>query len=363
MKKYVFSPVSLIVILCVLYVGKPLLMPLVLAIFIWYLINILTDTIAKPLPRIKIGMPRPLAFCASLAIIGGAVYLAAWIITTNLAGVAATLPAYQYNFEQMSRRLFSLIPWGEPITVGNLMAGMDMGSITRIAVAEITNILGRGTIVAVYMLFLFLEQGSFGKKLETIIPNDKRRNDVKAIIARINSDVRAYLGIKTVVSVITALLCYAIFVAVDLKFASFWAFLIFVFNYIPTVGSIISTALPTFFAFMQYESLGPFFVVLIGVTMLQMLIGNVIEPRFQGDRLNLSPLVILISLALWNMIWGIPGMFLCVPLTAIAVIIFSYFPQTRFLAAALSRNGKISRAASLEPEHEQEHEPEQTSIR
>jgi predicted PurR-regulated permease PerM len=166
--------------------------------------------------------------------------------------------------------------------------------------------------------------------------------NINAILKRINRDIRTYIGIKTAASLITAVLCYIIFKSVGLNFASFWAFLIFLFNYIPTIGSIAATALPSFFAFMQYESLGPFLVVLIGVTTLQMLIGNIIEPRFQGDRLNMSPLVILIALALWNMVWGIPGMFLCVPLTSIAVIIFTHFPQTHSLAMILSRTGNIS---------------------
>jgi len=331
-----------LVILGVLYIGKPLIMPLVLAVFIWYLINILTDAFGKPLPWLRVRMPRPLAFCAALVTIAGAIYFAAWIIMSNITEVAAAVPAYQYNLEQMSRRLLSHIPWQEPLTVGKLMSGIDFSSITRVVVSEVTNIFGKGAIVAVYLLFLFLEQGSFRAKLGKLIPDSGNQRDIDTIIARIDSDIRTYLGIKTIASVATALLSYVIFVCVDLNFASFWAFMIFLFNYIPTVGSIVATGLPSFFAFMQYESLAPFLVVLIGVTALQMLIGNVIEPRFQGDRLNLSPLVILISLALWNMIWGIPGMFLCVPLTAIAVIIFSYFPQTRTIAIALSRSGNIS---------------------
>ena len=330
------------VILGVLYIGKPLIMPLVLAVFVWYLINILTDAFAKPMPWLRVRMPRPLAFCAALFAIVAAVYFAAWIIMSNITEVAAAVPAYQYNFEQMSRRILSHIPWQEPLTVGKLMAGVDFSSITRVVVSEVTNIFGKGTIVAVYLLFLFLEQGSFRGKLSKLIPDTGDRRDIDRIVARIDSDIRTYLGIKTIASVATALLSYLIFVSVGLNFASFWAFLIFLFNYIPTVGSIVATALPSFFAFMQYESLAPFLVVVLGVTAIQMLIGNVIEPRFQGDRLNLSPLVILVSLALWNMIWGIPGMFLCVPLTAIAVIIFSYFPQTRMIAVALSRNGNIS---------------------
>jgi len=336
--------------LCLLYYGKRLLIPLVLAVSVWYLINMLTDAFAS-LPFPKLPFPLPfrkggklryfIAFCASLVTIAGIIYFTSRIITANVTEVAVVAPAYQYNLEQMSRRVLALVPWHEPLSITNLITGVDFGSIARTVLRELTNIFGQGTIVSTYVLFIFMEQRSFKSKLIILFPNPARQAEVMGIIRRINSDVRKYIGIKTIASLVTALVSYAIMAAVDLKFASFWAFLIFLLNYIPTVGSIVATVVPSFFALMQYESLGPFFIVLIGIGIVQMLIGNVIEPRFQGDNLNLSPLVIIISLALWNMIWGIPGMFLCVPMTAVAMIILSHFPQTRPIAIALSRVGIV----------------------
>jgi len=336
--------------LCLLYYGKRLLIPLVLAVSVWYLINMLTDAFAKlPFPKLPFPLPfrrgRKLryfvAFCASFVTIAAIIYFTSRIITSNVTEVAAVAPAYQYNLEQMSRRLFALVPWREPLSMTNLITGVDFGSVARTVLRELTNIFGQGAIVSTYVLFIFMEQRSFMSKLIILFPNPVRQAEVLGIIKLINSDVRKYIGIKTIASIVTALISYAIMAAVDLQFASFWAFIIFIFNYIPTVGSIAATALPALFALVQYESLGPFLAVLIGIGIVQFIIGNVIEPRFQGDTLNLSPLVIIISLALWNMIWGIPGMFLCVPITAVAMIIFSHFPQTRPIAIALSRVGNI----------------------
>jgi len=346
LKKHMFTLSFAFGFLCLLYYGKRLLIPLVLAVFVWYLINMLTDTFARlPFPKLPFKTGRKvryfLAFCASLFTIAAIVYFTSRIITSNVTEVAAAAPAYQYNLEQMSRRLFALVPWHEPLSISNLISGIDFGSFARTVLRELTNIFGQGTVVSIYVLFIFMEQRSFMSKLMILFPNRVRQVEIIGIIKRINSDVRKYIGIKTIASIVTALASYAVMAAVDLQFASFWAFIIFIFNYIPTVGSIAATALPTLFALVQYESLGPFFVVLIGIGLVQLLIGNIIEPRFQGDNLNLSPLVIIISLALWNMIWGIPGMFLCVPMTAVAMIIFSHFPQTRPIAIALSRVGNI----------------------
>ncbi len=325
----------------VLTIGKSLLIPLVLAVFIWYLINVLTDFLAKIPLGLRHSIPRPLAFTAALTVIAGSIYFIANIITTNIAEVAAAAPAYQYNLEQLSRRIFAMIPFNEPLSVRKIMNNLDFAYVARIFAREVTSFFSKGAIVLIYLLFLFLEQRSFGNKFLELIRDQNRQLEIKHLIRHIDSDIRSYIGIKTVSSLVTALLSYLIFRSVGLNFASFWAFLVFLFNYIPTIGSIIATILPSLLALVQFESFGPFLVVSIGVTSVQQLIGNFLEPRFLGDRLNLSPLVILTSLALWGKIWGIPGMLLCVPITAIAMIIFSHFPQTRAIAVALSRNGKI----------------------
>lgn len=128
---------------------------------------------------------------------------------------------------------------------------------------------------------------------------------------------------------------------VGLDFATFWGMLIFFFNYIPTIGSILATAFPSVLALIQFDSPLPIIAVIGGITATQMMIGGFLEPRLLGSSLNLGPLVILLSLGLWGSLWGIPGMFLCVPITVIAVIILSHFPQTRTIAILLSGDGNV----------------------
>jgi predicted PurR-regulated permease PerM len=337
--------IPVVVIFYLLSVGKPLLIPLVLAVFVWYLIHTLTDFFTKiPLGK-QTRMPKPLAFCVSLVTIAASIYFVSRVITTNIAEVAAAAPAYQYKLEQMSRRLLAVIPWHEPLSISKLIVDIDFGATARFAAREITSIFGQGAFVLLYLMFIFLEQRSFRHKLVEIIPNARRQQKVKEIIRRIDLDVRTYIGIKTLGSIATALFSYLIFLGMGLDFASFWAFLIFLFNYIPTIGSIVATVLPSLMALVQYDGIGPFLIILIGVSIVQLIISSVLEPRFMGDRLNVSPLVIVVSLTLWNKIWGIPGMILCIPITSIGMIIFSHFPQTRKIAMALSRNGKLSEAA------------------
>jgi len=94
---------------------------------------------------------------------------------------------------------------------------------------------------------------------------------------------------------------------------------------------------------MQFNFTAPFFIIAIGIMALQFLIGNIIEPRLTGDSLNLSPLVILFSLTFWGAMWGIPGAFLCVPITVVILIILSNFETTQPIAIMLSKDGKVSK--------------------
>ncbi|GEM_PF-3756360 len=119
--------------------------------------------------------------------------------------------------------------------------------------------------------------------------------------------------------------------------------LIFLLNFIPTIGSIVATLFPSLMALAQSsDGFGLFFAVLLGITSLQILIGNIIEPRITGRSLNLSPVVILFNLALWGSIWGVPGMFMCVPLLIITTIVLAHFPRTRPIAILLSSDGRVN---------------------
>jgi predicted PurR-regulated permease PerM len=340
-RDYLIIPVLLAGLFYLLHLGKSLLIPLVIAVFIWYLINAL----AQSLSRISLGprrrVPYFLAFSGALLIITLILYLFSGIIAGNVSKVAAAAPAYQQNLEALARRGIAILPDREPLRLESFSGLLNLGAMARSLAVELTNFLGQWALVMLYLAFLFLEQRSFGDKLLALAGGRDREKLVRSIIAKIDRDIRAYLGIKTLTSLATSLLCYLIFSAVGLDFASFWAFMVFLLNYIPTIGSIIATALPSLLALVQFGTPGPVLAVVLGVTAVQQVIGSLIEPRLMGDQLNLSPLVILLSLGLWGRLWGISGMFLCVPITAIAMIIFSHFPRTRPLALALSRNGRL----------------------
>ena len=143
------------------------------------------------------------------------------------------------------------------------------------------------------------------------------------------------------VSFLTGFLSYIALAIIGIDAPLFWALLIFLLNFIPTIGSLIATIFPMIFCLLQFGELSQGIMVLIFVGAIQILVGNIIEPKVMGNSMNISPLVTILSLSFWGAVWGITGMILSVPITVILIIIFAQFNSTKRAAILLSEKGKV----------------------
>lgn len=175
-------------------------------------------------------------------------------------------------------------------------------------------------LILLLSVFLLLEMKFAKNKIAAAFSNENSTK-IHDIMNRIATDTTHYISIKFLVSLATGLLVFSCCLIAGIDFPLVWGFLAFVLNFVPTFGSIISWAATTLFAFLQcYPS--PFPVIFIAVTILaiNLVLGNVIEPRIEGENLGISPFVILVSLSLWGWLWGFLGLILAVPLTVIIKI-------------------------------------------
>ena len=335
---------ALIVVFMIFYllhIGQALLLPLVIAGTITYLINILAHTIC--MLRIRdVSIPHPIAMILAIVVILTSLGLIIQLITLNITSVINEVPKYQENLGKLVREIYEIFKIERTPNIQQILNSIDFGSYLQDFAGTVRSLVSRTGIIIVYLIFLLIEQRTFSKKIHSLVHHPDRLEDVFTLIEKIRSDIRTYIGIKVLTSIGTALLSYLVLNWVGVDFASFWAVLIFLLNFIPTIGSIIATAFPSLLTLIQFDTLSPFIITASVLTGIQFCIGSLLEPRLMGSRLNLSPIVILLSLGLWGSIWGIPGMFLCVPITAIMVIIFSYFHSTRPIAVLLSGNGELS---------------------
>jgi AI-2 transport protein TqsA len=308
------SAVLVVLVFYLLVVGESLLLPLVIAIALWYLIN----TLAQYFHRIEVaGYRLPVLFCRTAAVL---TFLSlTWALINFLSAsadeVLEVAPVYQENLSKRLQNLpFVDFAAFEERSLSDLLTEwIDIPSYATSVASSFAGILASGGLILIYLGFLFLEQGHFSNKISALVANPEEESEAS----------------------------YLYLLAVGVDFAGLWGLLIFLLNFIPTVGSIVATLFPALIALAQSEAYGLFVLVLLGIGVLQICIGNILEPRLMGSSFNLSPVVILLNLALWNAIWGIPGMFLCVPFLIIVAIVLSHFPQTRSIAIMLSSDGNL----------------------
>ena len=320
--------------------GRDLLIPIAVAIVIWYLLNALAGFLHR-IPLVGWRLPNWLALTGAVIIVALAIALVAELISDNLADVAAAAPAYQTNFDKLVTDISRLAGFEQPPDIAHVIDEIDIHALIRAFASTAAGLAGSFGIVIVYVVFLMIEQGSFESKFSALFPDSDAREDVRDLLHRMQAQIQTYIAIKTLTSILTGVISYLILLGVGVDLAGFWGFIIFLLNYIPTIGSLLGILLPTLLAVVQFATIGPVLTVLIAGGATQFVIGNLVEPRLMGTSLNISPLVVLISLAVWASIWGLAGMFLSVPLTMIVMIVCSYFKPTRPIAIMLSGNGKI----------------------
>ncbi|MCB1197387.1 MAG: AI-2E family transporter [Deltaproteobacteria bacterium] len=155
-------------------------------------------------------------------------------------------------------------------------------------------------------------------------------------ILEMHSKISKYITIKMISSVSTGILVFMILSMFHVELAFMFGTLTFLLNFIPSIGSIIATVLPMPLVFLQYDVSGKTLLIFICLSIVQVIIGNLIEPKLMGERLDLHPVTVLVFLLFWGLVWGIPGMFLAVPITAIVKIILSKMESTEGIAQLLA---------------------------
>lgn len=328
-------------ILVFLVYFSSLLQPLVVGLLIWYLIRMLNNYIKRLKFKGK-SMPHWLRNFLSIVIISLLFFFIGDLLISSLEAIIRRLPEYEEAQKRLTNEILSKLNTEEVTERFNKwLENIELRPILTTLVNSLSSLVGNVGIVIIYLIFILLEEKSFGKKVEIISSNSTNGGSTKKMFKKMDKAISDYLNIKTVVSLFTAILSYVVLIIFNIDFPVLWAFIIFLLNYIPYVGSLVATVLPALFAIVQTGSLMKFVYVFAGVEAVQLLMGNYVEPKITGKGLNLSPLVVLISLSFWGAIWGILGMILSVPISSILIIVLAQFPQTKNIAIFLSETGHI----------------------
>jgi len=327
-----------------LIMGEAIFVPLVLAIFIAYLIVALAH--ALEVPRLWGRRLHPgLALAAAIIIFMLLIAVLVQLVAGNIRAVVDAAPQYQTRLVEVladaNRVLEATFHQRSPITLAKVLNQIDLQTIFERIATAFRSIAGNTFQIIIYVAFLLLETRTFDRKLASMFPDNNRERAIRATLHQIGRKIETYVWIKTAVSLLAGLLSYAVLASIGVDFAPFWALLLFVLNFIPYIGPVIGVLFPTLLALLQFGSVPVFLLVFAILAGVQAVIGNVIEPRLTGKSLNISPLVMMVGLSIWGSIWGITGMILSVPIMVMAMIVLAQFPRTRGLAILMSESGDI----------------------
>ena len=325
----------------ILSASRTFFLPLVLAIVIGYLIISVVEGLRSP-KITKRPLPYSIAYLGTFGIFGVATWAVLNMVRSNISALMVRAPDYQARLEALMVKVYKAFNLGDPpADIWNLIEKIDFVEASSLLLAAGAEVAGYAGMILIYLIFILIEYSFFESKFNALLDSEQSRTDTRALLHKISGQVQSYLRLKTFVSILTGLSSYSVLIAVGVDFADFWAFLIFLLNFIPTIGSIIATIFPCLITVLQFGTFMPLLIVGVCLMAIQFAIGNVLEPRLMGRSLNLSGLVIILSLTFWGRIWGVVGMFLCVPILVILNIILANFKQTRPIAVMLSQTGQL----------------------
>lgn len=332
--------VAFALLLFLLVQARFLLISLAIAIIIFSL----TSDAISAFARLRV--PRWLATTLALLVITIGLLWVATALVSQVNELVSTSISYA---ERMQSRLPALLDWMGPnaqAAVETFMRNFNITDWIKSLAAQASNILSGVVLILTFVGFMFSERAWFPLKIERVTDDPAQADLVRAVIKSIMRRVNRYLIVKTIVSAGTASLVWLIFTIAGLDLAGPIAMLTFVLNFIPTIGSIAATVLAVLLVTVQTGSLAD--VVLIGLACaaVQFVIGNILDPMLLGQTLRMSPFGIVLSLAFWGAIWGLPGMFLSVPIMVALMIVCSHIPWLRPIAILLSREGHADNGLS-----------------
>ena len=249
------------------------------------------------------------------------------ILIGSLTNIIAEYPKYESRFMSIYEVLAKSLNLEIDNTKSlfqNLWASLKVREYAqKAAVSLSSNVISFSKtlfLISIMSAFILLEMRLTKRKIHYAFKN--RRDQVSRISHQIVNQTVRYISIKFFISLATGIICFFTTLILGMDFPIVWGFLAFIMNFIPFFGSIISVGATTVFCMVQfYPSWGKTVFILLFLTGVNMILGNIIEPRIEGKNLGISPVAILVSLSIWGYIWGFTGMLLAVPLTVIIKII------------------------------------------
>ena len=257
------------------------------------------------------------------------------LVGSSAAEFSSQLPTYQQRLQDdLGSIVEKLAGWGLPVSSDELLEVVNPSAALGFAgtlMSGLSSAMGNSFLIGFTLLFMLLEASYFADKASLAFGGDEGKMEG---LGQFHHSLNKYMGLKAVISAVTGLVVTAFLLVLGVDFALVFGLLAFLLNFIPNIGSIIAAVPAVLIAYLQ-QGAGTALIVIVGYVAVNVIMGNVVEPRVMGEGMGLSALVVFLSLICWGWVFGTVGMLLSVPLTMSVKIALESNEETRRFAVLL----------------------------
>lgn len=352
--RFLAAAACIVVVIAGLRAAAALILPFLIAVFL----AVVNVPLMNWLVRMRV--PKPLAVLLTVLAAASVIGVLVGLLAQSVNQLTEVLPAYRARMGELAASLtalgaslglpveqmradlqsVSLAAFGTVDTIGAVIG--NTGAIVGNAVRTVGAFLSNAFLVFLTVVFILFEAAGFPAKIRLAFGAE---GDPFGHLGRISAQIQTYLATKAAVSATTGILIGGWVALMGLDFPLLWGVLAFMFNFIPTLGSVFAAVPAVLLAVVQPGlGFGSAMLIAAGYLVVNVAFGNLIEPTLLGRRLGLSTLVVFVSLVFWGWVWGPVGMLFSVPLTMVVKIALENTPDLRWLAVMLDANPAAPRA-------------------
>jgi AI-2 transport protein TqsA len=323
-------------VLAMLYFLRAILIPFIIAFVLAVLVNALVRFIHNRWAGAPSWAVSGLAGLIVIVLASGGIFATA----QGAAQIVGQGPALLARLDQIVLDVGRSLHVGRPVHLSNVIGSISVPQLAGDVLHGLQGLASGLLLMVVYFGFLLAGQRRMARKISYVTGSSRRATAVRNAIGRISTDIETYVWVQTVTGVMITAAAALVMLAVGLNNVLFWSVIFFLLTFIPNIGVTVGSIAPALFALVQFPTTWQAITIFGVIQVAATVVGNLIYPRMQAESQNIDPIVIMLSLAFWTVLWGLPGSFLAVPMTLMLMMVFAQFKSTQWIAALLSNDGK-----------------------
>jgi predicted PurR-regulated permease PerM len=321
--------------LAMLYFLRAILIPFVIA----FVLAVLVRALVRFIRNRWAAAPA----WAVVALAGLVVVIAAagglFVLVQGMVQIVAEGPKLADRLDQIVMDVGRSLHLRESLHLKSIIGSVSVPQLAGSILSGLQGFAAGLLLMLVYFGFMLAGSDRISRKIDVAAGSSERATAIKQVARRASTDIETYVWVQTVTGLMLTTSAVIVMMVVGLNNVLFWSVLFFLLTFIPNIGITIGSILPSLFALVQFPSYWPALTIFAVTQIAATIVGNLIYPRMQAETQNIDPVVTLLALAFWTVLWGIPGAFLAVPLTLMSMMVFAQFPDTKWVAALLSNDG------------------------